>query len=154
MIQHNTFTITAVVLGLFMNHSAAFAKKAEQKEIHKNYTKVMVLDKGVKRTLYLQNEEENNTIQEHKINKIGIYSTKMQASKDGLIIRFKDPSKINVDEFEIKYGLKFKEKLVIGYYVFENVSQNSDIQIVSTIISNEKNVNTVKPNWKKKNQPR
>jgi hypothetical protein len=152
MKKHHTFSMTAVVLGLIINHSAAFSKKIDQKEIQQNYTEVIILDKGIKRTLYIQ--KENNNTQESSKNKMGIYSTKMQESKNGLIISFTDPSKINIDEFEIQYGLKLKKKLNIGYYIFENVSENSDMQIVSTIISNEKSVKTVKPNWKKKNQPR
>jgi hypothetical protein len=71
-----------------------------------------------------------------------------------VIVSFLDTKILSISEFETKYGLKLKEKLVIGYYIFENVSDRSDTEIMSAIIKNETNVKTVKPNWEKKNQPR
>ncbi len=151
MTKQNTITITAVALGLALSHSAAFSKKLDQKEIKQNFTEVMILDKGVKRTLYIEKEEGKT---ESSKKKIGTYSAKMQASKNGVIVTFKNPSKTDISKFESTYGLKLKEKLLTCYHVFENISGSSDIQVIDSIIRNEKNVKTVKPNWRKKNQPR
>ena len=117
------------------------------KTIDNNYTEVTILDKGVKRIIHIP-KESNLT------SKISTYKVTTVEPKEGVIISFADSTILSISEFETKYGLKLKEKLVIGYYIFENVSDRSDAEIISKIIENESNVKTVKPNWKKKNQPR
>ncbi len=111
------------------------------------YKKIIVLDKGVKRVITVSKTDEQSSIMSTPIKKNTL-------SKKGVIIAFKEGIKVDVEKLEIKYGLKFKKKLIIGYYIFYNVSNNSDEEIVLNIIDNEKNIKTVKPNWKKNNQPR
>ena len=111
------------------------------------YKKIIVLDKGVKRVITVSKTDEQSSIMSTPIKKNTL-------SKEGVIIAFKEGIKVDVEKLEIKYGLKFKKKLIIGYYIFYNVSNNSDEEIVLNIIDNEKNIKTVKPNWKKNNQPR
>ncbi len=96
-----------------------------------------ILEKGVRRHLSFS--------QRHTINK------QQDTSKEGIILAFKNPTHITISEFETKYSLKFKTKMTIGYYIFENHSSRSDMEIVSDIIANENNIKTVKPNWRLRN---
>ena len=70
-------------------------------------------------------------------------------SKDGLIIVFIDKN-IDIEAFEISFNVKLKEKLQIGYYIFENNSKFSDVVLMNTILKSKQgqNVETIKPNWK------
>ena len=136
-----------MLLAFLANSSVAISQKVKQQDNTENYTKVTILDKGVKRKIYISKDD---TLK----NKFNPHTAKQLSSKDGIIISFKDPIRISMSGFEAKYGLKFKKKLLIGYYIFQNISEYSDVKIVGKIIKNEPNVKTVKPNWKKKNIPR
>ena len=140
-------TLPLTVLLLLTSSNFAFSKKVDAKTIENNYTEVTILDKGVKRIIHIP-KESNLT------SKISTYKVTAVEPKEGVIVSFADSTILSISEFETKYGIKLKEKLVIGYYIFENVSDRSDAEIISKIIENESNVKTVKPNWKKKNQPR
>lgn len=140
-------TLPLAVLLLLTNTNFAFSKKTDPNVLDKNYTEVTILDKGVKRIIHVP-KESNLT------SKINAYEAKKVAQKKGVIVSFYTTEELSISEFETAYGLKFKEKLQIGYYIFDNVSDKSDTQIISEIITNETNVKTVKPNWEKKNQPR
>jgi|GEM_PF-1523521 len=140
-------TLPLTVLLLLTSSNFAFSKKVDTKVLDKNYTEVTILDKGVKRTIHIP-KESNLT------SKISTYDITKSGSKEGVIVSFGDTSTLSINEFETKYGLKLKEKLVIGYYIFKNISDKSDTEIINEIIENESDVRTVKPNWKKKNQPR
>jgi hypothetical protein len=133
--------ITILFIGLLLlaSSSFAFSKKMETRNLEKSYTTVTILDKGVKREISVSKKISTS----NKSNQLN--------SKEGIIVSFKNPSQITISEFETKYGLKLKTKLVIGYYIFQNISKYSDVQIVGNIIENETNIQTVKPNWKKKN---
>ena len=137
------FTLLVCLFGTF-----SFADKANKKDTTVEYTEMIVLDKGVKRTVRVPKTDEQK-------NSVGTLSMKEGVlSKKGIVIAFKKSSPMDISEIERKYGLKLKKKLVIGYYIFQNVSDKEDMEIVSSIIKNEKNIKTVKPNWKKNNQPR
>jgi len=136
-----------MLLTFLLSNSFASSQKSTLQETEANYTKITILDKGVKRKIYISKDD---TLK----NKFNPHTAKQLSSKDGIIISFKDPIRISMSEFEAKYGLKFKKKLLIGYYIFQNISEYSDVKIVGKIIKNEPNVKTVKPNWKKKNIPR
>ena len=137
------FTLLVCLFGTF-----SFADKANKKNTTAAYTEMIILDKGIKRTIRVPKTAEQKS-------SVGTLSMKEEVlSKKGIVVAFKKSSKIDISELERKYGLKLKKKLVIGYYIFENVSQKDDAEIVSSIIKNEKNLKTVKPNWKKNNQPR
>lgn len=49
-------------------------------------------------------------------------------------------------EFELTYSLKFIKKLSIGYYIFSNNSNLSDIDLVGKIIEKERDIETIKVN--------
>jgi len=139
--------IRFIVLVLLASSSFTFAQKAKTEEMQKNYTEVIILEKGVKRKINIPKDDKVK-------NTFSPYSAKEATSQEGIIISFKNKSQIVISEFETKYGLKLKTKLVIGYYIFQNISKDSDVQIVENIIKNETNIETVKPNWKMKNSPR
>ena len=139
--------IRFTLLAFLASNSFAFSQKVKIQNIETNYTEVIILDKGIKRKIHIPKDD---TLK----NKFNSYSAKQATSQEGIIVSFKKPSQISISEFEIKYGLKLKTKLVIGYYIFQNISKDSDVQIVRNIIENETNVKTVKPNWKMKNTPR
>jgi len=108
---------------------------------------VIVLDKGVKRYIYMPKVDSN---QSKKL--IGYNINKLE-SKRGIIVKFKN-SNTSIDDFELKYGLKLKYKMQTGYYIFNNISDKSDVEIIKQIITDETNILTVKPNWEKRNTPR
>ena len=98
-----------------------------------NTSEVFILDKGVKRVMAVPKD-------------VGL--------KEGVIVKFKNPSHTSITDFEHAYGLKLEKKLASSYYIFANVSSNkSDVQIVTQIIADETNVETVRPNWKMTNKP-
>jgi hypothetical protein len=136
-----------MLLTFLLSNSLASSQKSALQETEENYIQIIILDKGVKRKIYIPKDD---TLK----NKFNPHTAKQLSTKDGIIISFKDPVQIPMSEFEAKYGLKLQKKLLIGYYIFQNISGYSDIQIVGKIIKNEPNVKTVKPNWKKKNSPR
>ncbi len=137
--------IGLTLLVSFMGSSFVLADKTAKKTLHTDYSEMTVLDKGVKRTIKVKRTSDTeNTL-----------TTKEETPvKKGVIIAFKKSSNADVFAFETKYGLKLKKRLVTGYYIFQNVSDKGDAEIVSNIIKNEKNIRTVKPNWKKNNLPR
>ena len=136
-----------ILLAFLASSSFIFAQKVKTEDMQKNYTEVTILEKGVKRKINIPKDDKIK-------NTFSPYSTKEATSQEGIIVSFKKPSQVSISEFETKYGLKLKTKLVIGYYIFKNISESSDVQIVGDIIKNETNVKTVKPNWKMRNTPR
>jgi len=139
--------IRFTLLVFLASSTSAFAQKIKTEEMQKNYTEVIILEKGVKRKINIPKDDKIK-------NTLSPYSAKEATSQEGIIVSFKKLAQISISEFETRYGLKFKTKLVIGYYIFQNISEHSDIQIVEDIMKNETNIETVKPNWKMKNTPR
>jgi len=133
--------VTSTILFGYIVGCNASSNKAEiqKSKITQNYT--IVLDKGVQRVIPLSNNSKNRT-------------TGKDLSKNGIMIAFKDKNLVSISEFEARYGLKYKNKLSIGYYIFDNISSNSDDNIIVSIIKNEKNILTVKPNVRKRNKTR
>ena len=136
-----------MLLTFLLSHSFASSPKLALQEAEAKYTQVTILDKGVKRKIMIPKNDR-------LIDKFNPHTVKQLSSKDGIIIRFKDTVSPSLSELEEKYGLKLKKKLITGYYIFQNVSEYSDVQVVGEIIKNEINIKTVKPNWKKKNRIR
>lgn len=141
----NKNLVTITLIAFFASSTFAFSQKVKNTE--KNYTDVIILEKGVKRKICIPKDDTVKS-------RINPYEAKQLYSKEGIVLTFKDTSKVSINELEAKYGLKLNTKLMIGYYIFENISKKSDIEIVKSIIDNETNVKTVKPNWKKNNQER
>ena len=65
----------------------------------------------------------------------------------GIIVKFTS-NQIDLERFEVIYQLTLKEKLSIGYYIFNNNSTLTDIDLVGKILENENNIETIKPNQK------
>lgn len=123
-----------------------FAQKPTSEELDKNYTKVIIMDKGVKRTVLIPKDDAVNTM-------MSPMKAEQATSKDGVIVKFKDPSEASITAFEAKYNVKLKHQLASGYCIFENTSKMTDAQIVEEVINNETNTLTVKPNWRMTNKP-
>ena len=94
---------------------------------------VTVIDNGVKRKIYLP----NNDIKARMVDK--------NIDKKELIIAFKDNA--NIQEFAKKYSLKLKTVLAKKYYIFKNNSNLKDIDLISKIVSSEDIIKTIRPNW-------
>jgi len=136
--------IALFVLIFVFSNGCAFAEKKLAKDTQINYEQVTILDKGVKRTI---NMEIDSAIKNG-------YSTKQVIKKNGILVNFKNITDVTIADFEKKYGLRLKEKMIIGYYIFDNISKYSDVEIIQNIIADETNIKSVKPNWKMKNTPR
>ncbi len=104
---------------------------------------ITIIDNGIKRKLIVP---KMLLEKQEGINARGTNS-QIPFTKRGLLIKFKD-SNIDLEAFAQKYGLKFKRKLSIGYIVFDNISQKSDVEIINEILANEKdNIKSIRPNW-------
>lgn len=136
-----------LLLALLGSSSVTYSQNVKIQMNEKNYIKFITLDKGIIRTILIPKDDSFKT-------KTTPYSVKQINAKQGIIIRFKSPSPEYIDEFKTKYGLKFHTKLFIDYYIFQNLSKQSDIQLINNIIENETNIETIKPNWHMKNIPR
>jgi len=96
---------------------------------------ITIIDNGVERKI---NIEVNTSI---------VKTRSVNSKSKGIIIAFKN-SQVNVLEFSKKYKIKLKKRLKIGYYIFENNSLNSDIELISKILKeNKKLIKTIRPNW-------
>ncbi len=80
-------------------------------------------------------------------------TTESTATKKGVVIAFKNDSKVDISALESKYNIKFKKRLIIGYYIFENLSTKDDASLVEEIILNEPDAKTVVPNWPMEEKP-
>ena len=121
--------------------------EVESQAIQKaKYQEVQIKDNGVNQTILVEvkkNLEGNSSLSvETEVNS-------ELSSKDGLIVDFYiNPN--SLDEFESTFNIKIKEKLKIGYYIFENNSQLSDILLIESILKsdNQNLIKTIRPNWK------
>ena len=117
----------------------------EQKE----YVKVKVKDGGVERTILVEKKESVkevnlvNSASEQKSSELDKLNSKV-----GFIVKFKDNIS-DIDAFMAKFDIKLKEKLSIGYYIFENTSNDSDIVLMQNILSDEiaNKIDTIRVNW-------
>jgi len=146
-IKMKKYTIAFTLFIMMLTTTVSYADKTDQKNKSKQNTEMIILDKGIKRTIPIPIEMTESA-------KTSSTGTKQVSSKKGIIIRFKKPSEIKIKEFEAKHGLKLEKKLMSGTYIFNNLSTESDIDTVRSIIKNESTVKTVKPNWEKRNLPR
>lgn len=138
--------IIYIALTLLLGSSAALADKPTKATSDNSYKKSYILEKGVKREVLLPKDGVSG-------DKVSSMQAKKATSKDGIVVQFNNPDRAAITAFEATYGLKLQHKLVSGYYIFDNVSGTPDIQVVESIINNETNVQTVKPNWKMTNKP-
>ena len=112
----------------------------------KEYQKVIIKDGGVKREINIEIKDESfsslkDNKKKNKLDKLN--------SHVGLLIKFENKP-VDMDLFLSKFGLKLKVAMKeIGYYIFENKSKMTDIQIVNDILQSNiaNNIMTAKPNW-------
>ena len=140
-------TLPLAALLFLLGSTLAFSDKADAKMTEKNYTEAIILDEGVKRIIHIPKDSNLSA-------KVSTNDVTQTTAKEGVMVSFRDTDALSIGTFETKYGLKLQEKLAIGYYIFENISDKNDMEIVQDIIKNESAVKTVKPNWEKKNIPR
>jgi len=135
-------TLPLATLLFLLGSSLAFSDKSEAKLMEKNHTEATILEGGIKRTILIRKDST-----------LSAKST-TPSTKQGVILSFWDDNSVSVGDLERRYGLKLQEKLMIGYYIFENISDKSDMEVVEAIIKDERDIKTVKPNWQKENTPR
>ena len=144
----NKTPLPLAILLFLLGSTFAISDKTDIKMAEKTYTEAIILDEGIKRIIHVP-KDANIT------SKASTYEAiQTPSKKEGVMVSFRKTDGISIGAFEAKYGLKLQEKLAIGYYIFENISDKSDMEIVQDIIKNESAVKTVKPNWEKKNIPR
>jgi len=123
---------------------------AEEFTDAKVYKEVTILEKGVKRKQKIAVEPKAQEASDAK-------ATSREASKskdEGIVVMFKQRKRRDVQAFAQRYGLKLRKRLLSGYYLFDNLSESTDEEVVANIIENEKDVQTVKLNRKKRNKMR
>jgi len=135
-------TLPLATLLFLLGSSLAFSDKSEAKLMEKNHTEATILEGGIRRTILIKKDST-----------LSAKST-APSTKQGVILSFWDDNSVSVGDLERRYGLKLQEKLMIGYYIFENISDKSDMKVVEAIIKDENHIKTVKPNWQKNNIPR
>ena len=75
--------------------------------------------------------------------------------KKSIIIAFKKGVHVDLTAFSRKYSIELQKKLSIGYYIFQNKSNLSDLELIATIQKENKNrIKTIRPNWGFHNTPR
>jgi len=148
MHQLNKNISLTVLLILVLGVTDLFASKKESyQKSSMEENSITILDKGIKRTLRMPKEAPQQS-------KKSVTSKNGDETKKGIIVQFENASSVSIKTFEDTYGLKLKQKLITGKYIFENLSEDSDITLIQKIINEEKKIITVKPNWEKRNLPR
>ena len=104
---------------------------------------ITIIDNGIERKIAIPSTSN------------GISARMIETQKKSIIIAFKKGVNIDLEAFSRKYKIKLEKKLSIGYYIFQNKSTLSDIELVSTIQKENKNrIKTIRPNWGFHNTPR
>ena len=137
---------TMIIGILFLSCTHIHAEESSGTDVYKEVT---ILEKGVKRKQKVAVRKSVQEVQESK-------ATKRDAtvSEDrGIVVMFKH-YRGRVEGFAQKYGLKLHKRLLSGYYLFDNISGDTDENVVANIIENEKDVKTVKLNRRKHNKMR
>lgn len=133
----NIIQIT-ILLMVFVLNTYATPSKINPQE-YAEYDFITILDNGVKRQVKVLKTE---------LQKSKARTSKREALEDkmSIIVSFKDTQNLSLDDFERKYNLELKTKLLIGYHIFYILSSKSDVELTQEIIQNETNIKTVKPN--------
>ena len=105
-----------------------------------------IIEKGVTRILNIPKTKTG-------ANRFTPYTPSDITAKHGIVIRFKKMHHIDISNLENQYGLRLKAKLKTGYLIFENRSKLSDLALIKKIITTEKDIDTLKPNWKLRKRP-
>ena len=80
---------------------------------------------------------------------IATFSTQ-SSSKKGVMLSFGKGYKVDTEYLENKYNIRFVQKLGISFYLFDNISNYDDTQLIKNMISKESNIKTIRPNWSEK----
>ncbi len=68
-------------------------------------------------------------------------------SKSDIIVKFTNSNEVNIQDIESKYGLRFKRKMTIGDFIFENTGTINTLEIINFMIEdNELNIKRIMPN--------
>ena len=85
----------------------------------------------------------------------GISARVIENRQKSIIIAFKKGTHVDLAAFSRKYSIELQKKLSIGYYIFQNESSLSDLELISTIQKeNKSQIKTIRPNWGFHNTPR
>jgi len=104
---------------------------------------ITIIDNGIERKIALPSIPN------------GISARMIEQNKKSIILAFKKGVTIDIDAFSKKYNLQLKKRLSIGYYIFQNKSSLTDLELISTIQKENKNrIKTIRPNWGFHNTPR
>ena len=92
---------------------------------------ITIVDNGVERKIYINSQNDPRSAIKEK----------------GIIISFKIKD-LDISSFASEYKLKLKKRLSAGYYIFINESKYSDIDLISKISKEKRDiVKTIRPNW-------
>ncbi len=138
----------SMIIGiLILSCTHIYAQESSGTEAYKEVT---ILEKGVKRK---QKVAVGQSVQEAQESKAGKRDATLSEER-GIVVMFKHRKRKDVETFAQKYGLKLRKRLLSGYYLFDNLSGDTDENVVANIIENEKDVKTVKLNRRKHNKMR
>lgn len=149
--------ICSVIILAFVANASEFVLQERSEKIQKTFKKIIRKRSKNVNFEFIEIKENNTTksipVSIEDVNSSGIsrestLDNKLN-SKDGLLITLIDKN-INIEAFENRFRVKLKEKLRIGYYIFENNSALNDIALMNSILNSNdgQNIETIKPNWK------
>jgi len=111
------------------------------------YQEVTVKDAGVEFTIrvvkpkkQLQGLSASSSKEKASLDKIN--------SKVGLIVDFTN-TEVDIQTFMSRFDLKLQTKMAIGYYIFENHSNLTDILLMNKVLQSDMKdkIKTIRPNW-------
>lgn len=98
--------------------------------------------------------KHNNKLKEIKVKKegelyIAIHNDSLfyYNDKSTILVLFANDRKPVISNFATKYNLKFKKRLVVGYYIYE---VNDNINEIIRLLTKDANIISVSPNWSAK----
>ena len=104
---------------------------------------ITIIDNGVERKIAIPTTPN------------GISARVIESRQKSIIIAFKKGVHVDLTAFSRKYSIELQKKLSIGYYIFQNKSNLSDLELIATIQKENKNrIKTIRPNWGFHNTPR
>lgn len=144
----NTFEV--VDSGIVKSDGDIFPKMMSTFSLEKKkYVKVKIKDAGSERTILIEEKKSVPVVSasSSELKKESLKLDKLH-SKVGVIVKFINDN-IDIDTFVAKFSLKLKIKSVVGYYIFDNISTDSDIVVIQNILSDEmsSDIDTIRANW-------
>jgi len=115
------------------------------------YMKIKSNDKIIQIKIKEQTSNNLQPFSKESINNKKTYVTSQGHtfnSDSYILVKFQKDKDVNIEDFEKKYGLKLTKKMKIGYYIFKPTSQKDILDIINEILTNEKDIKSIKPNWR------